>query len=225
MKSIYERVLGASFRTLHPRMQERFGFNSQDGVASIGKGVMERIWYAKWASAPLLLGSTRRIMFPQAGENIPFTVANYAYRDSFGRETVTWSRRFRFPNGVRKFDATMIYSPERRRIVDYLGTKQHLAVDLALDVSPNGGIHIRSGEQRFYEKLLRFRFPERLTGIADVYEWYDDAAGCYRIKVDVNNPVLGPVFRYAGRFQASRISMADKRVPQEALPAREEFRE
>lgn len=225
MRSIYERALGSKFERLHPRIRERFGFASEAGVASIGEGVMERVWYAKWAAAPLLLLSSRNIMFPRGGENVPFTVSNYAYADSYGRETVTWSRWFRFPDGVRKFDATMIHSPERRCIVDYMGTKQHLAVDLELEVSPLGGMLLRSGEQRCYEGLLRFRLPDWLTARAVVHEWYDDEASCYRIAAEIANPVLGPVFRYEGRFDARTVPMAGRRVPYEVKPAREEYRE
>ncbi|MFC4810340.1 DUF4166 domain-containing protein [Paenibacillus sp. GCM10023250] len=223
--SINERALGTAFAKLHPRIRQRFGFGSRDGIASIGEGVMERIWYNKWAAGPLWLGTARHIMFPRAGAGIPFTIANYAYMDDFGRETVTWSRRFRFPDAVRKFDATMIYSRERGRIVDYLGTKQHLAVDLEMAASPRGGILIRSGEQRFYEGPVGFRFPERLTGRAEVHEWYDDEADCFRITVDVANPLLGPVFRYAGWFQAATVPMDGRRIPAEAMPTRAECRE
>ena len=38
MPSIYERALGTDFRRLHPKIQERFGFSSRDGVAAIGRG-------------------------------------------------------------------------------------------------------------------------------------------------------------------------------------------
>jgi Domain of unknown function (DUF4166) len=54
----------------------------------------------------------------------------YAYVDRFGRGTGTWVRRFHFPRRTRTFDATMIYSKRRDTIVDYVGTHQHLAVDL-----------------------------------------------------------------------------------------------
>ncbi|QJD83402.1 DUF4166 domain-containing protein [Cohnella herbarum] len=225
MRSIYEQVLGNDFHRLHPRIQERFGFKSSDRVASIGQGVMERIWYSKWATVPLFVGTFRHILFPQGGEKVPFTIGNYAYVDSFGRETVTWCRKFKFPNAIRSFDATMIYSPERQGIVDYLGTKQHLAVDLSISAMENGGIRIRSGEQRFYEKSVRFRFPAKLTGIADVCEWYDDGEGAYKISVAVNNPMIGPVFRYEGRFQARFQETDAGNIPLDVKPLREERRE
>jgi hypothetical protein len=78
-----------------------------------------------------------------------FTVRNYAYLDPYGRETVTWIRNFA-THHPRRFDAYMIYSKERGCIVDYLGTHQHLAVDIHLSVDDRGGLRLRSGAQRFY---------------------------------------------------------------------------
>ena len=43
MKSIYEKALGADFDRLHPEIQRRFGFSSQDHLASIGTGIMDEI--------------------------------------------------------------------------------------------------------------------------------------------------------------------------------------
>jgi hypothetical protein len=226
MTSIYQRLLGEQFHKLHPRIQERFGFSSEDRIASIGYGEMQTMWYSKLAAMPLYIGTFRHIMFPQGGSGIPFTIENYAYRDRFGRETVTWVRKFQFPRKVQQFDATMIYSEQRSRIVDYLGNKQHLAVDLDVAVADNGGIIIRSGEQRFYEGLLQFRFPQKLTGTAEVCEWYDDDEERFHIKVDVRSPLIGPVFRYKGAFQADfRTVSAKAAIPVGVRPLREEARE
>ncbi|WP_168119640.1 DUF4166 domain-containing protein [Paenibacillus sp. HB172176] len=225
MASIYEQALGEQFRTLHPRIQQRFGFSSRDNRASIGEGVMESVWFSKLAFLPLKLGTTRHIMFPQGGRDIPFTIENYAYLDSYGRETVSWNRKFDFGSHIRSFDATMIYSDERRKIVDYLGNKQHLAVDLMISPAPNGGIRIRSGEQRVYERWLGFTFPSMLTGAAEVCEWYDEAEACYRIKIEVVNPIIGPVFRYKGAFQTRFIEVDARRIPPDIKPLREEARE
>ncbi|KRE25119.1 DUF4166 domain-containing protein [Paenibacillus sp. Soil522] len=225
MKSIYEQALGADFQKLHPRIQQRFGLSSHDRAASIGHGVMQRIWYNKLVALPLFIGTFRHIMFPQGGKNIPFSIENFAYIDRFGRETVTWVRKFNFPRRLRHFDATMVYSGERELIVDYLGNKQHLAVDLQFSVTENGGIRVRSGEQRFYEGVLHFRFPRLLTGIAEVNEWYDDHEGCYKITVDVRNPIIGRIFRYEGSFQAHFIQAPPEAIPVGIRPLRDEKRE
>ena len=35
MKSIYQVALGSDFAKLHPKIQRRFGFSSEDGIAAI----------------------------------------------------------------------------------------------------------------------------------------------------------------------------------------------
>jgi hypothetical protein len=226
MISIYRRALGTDFARLHPQIQRRFGFSSADGLAAIGRGVMDEIWKGRFYTDPFLrMGSRRRILFPETGRDIPFTIENYAFVDRFGREAVSWIRTFAAPRHTRRFDAYMIYSETRARIVDYLGTHEHLAVDLDLSVDEAGGLRLRSGAQRIYEGLLGFRFPLLLSGIADVREWYDDDAGCFRIAVDVRNRVFGPLFGYRGHFQVDWQPVPAGGVPAHILPVRQERRE
>jgi hypothetical protein len=227
MSSIYQQVLGSNFQKLHPQIQKRFGFDSSDKIASIGKGVMQNVWYGKLYTLPFLyIGTWRNIMFPQKGKDIPFTIENFAYKDKFGRETVTWVRKYQFPKRERRFDATMIYSEKRKRIVDYLGTHQHLAVDIEMTVAENGGIKLRSGEQRFYEGFLGFKFPMLFSGVANVCEWYDDKEKKFKISVVVSNKTWGKLFGYEGTFETEYISVNSFRdIPKDILPIREEIRE
>ena len=225
MSSIYQKALGSDFAKLHPQIQRRFGFSSEDRTAAIGRGVMEQVWHGRPYTLPFLyVGTWRRIMFPEYGQNIPFTIENYAYLDSFGRETVTWLRTFQ-ARRPRRFDAYMIHSAGRGKIVDYLGTHQHLAVDIDLSVDERGGLRLRSGEQRFYERSLGFRFPMFFSGVADVCEWYDESISRYRIDVNVHNRRWGPLFGYRGHFDVEWLSMPPEQVPIHAKPTREERRE
>lgn len=152
---------------------------------------MERVWHGRGFTRPFLwLGAKRHILLPSEGTDVGFRIDNYAYRDSLGRETVTFVRTFDF--GVpRRWDATMIYSPERGLVVDYLGTHQHVAVDLHLSVDDRGALLIRSGEQRFHEGQLSCRIPPLVTGAAEVRESYDDDLGRFRIDVRVVNHRFG----------------------------------
>ena len=61
----------------------------------------------------------------------------------------------------------MIFSEERRQIVDYLGTHQHLAVDLELRADAEGALCLRSAAQRFYEGPIAFNFPLLFSGVAE----------------------------------------------------------
>jgi hypothetical protein len=185
--------------------------------------VMSKVWHGPFYILPFLyLGAWRRIMFPESGSDIGFTIENYAFVDPLGRETVTWIRTFNAQR-PRRFDAYMIYSAERDKIVDYLGTHEHLAVDLELSVADNGGLRVRSGEQRFYEGVIGFRFPAALAGVAEVCEWFDDADGRFHIEVNVVNHRFGPLFGYTGAFDVEWIRTME--MPAHLLPRRYERRE
>src|SRR6266478_3754425 len=205
MKSIYEQALGREFKLLHPRIQQRFGFSSRDNVACIGTGTMEKIWHGAFYT-------------------MPFPIKNYAYVDEHGRETVTWIRTFETAV-PRRFDAYMIYSEQRRRVVDYLGTHQHLAVDIDLSVDERGGLLLRSGAQRFYEKSIGFSFPMTFSGVAEVCEWYEESDQQFHIEVDVRNRVWGPLFGYSGSFQVKWLPVKPDEIPADIMPIRCERRE
>jgi hypothetical protein len=223
MTSIFERQLGPDFDRLAPPLRQRFGFATDDHVACVGTGVMERIWRGPAFTLPFLyLGSTRHILFPERGENVPFTIENYAYLDRWGRETVTFVRTFHLRRRSRRFDATMVYDPVRDRIVDYFGTHQHLAVELDLSVDGDGGLWIRSGDQRIIEGLLAFPVPALIRGDATVHEWFDQDAGRFRIDVRVAHRRFGPLFGYHGSFTVEYPRVQS--VPVHVRPVRENYR-
>ncbi len=224
MISIYQRALGAEFEKLHPEIQRRFSLTSEGGVGAVGTGVMDKLWHGAAYTLPFLyIGTWRSIMFPEQGVDVPFTIQNYAYRDSFGRETVTWVRTFT-TRKVRRFDAYMIYDEERGCIIDYLGTHQHLAVELELQVESNGGLRIRSGAQRFHEGPVSFTYPMSFSGVADVCEWFDDREGCFRIEVSAANRRWGKLFGYSGRFRVDWKAVPANTAPADILPKRLERR-
>jgi hypothetical protein len=225
MQSIYEIALGSDFQRLHPQIQRRFGLTSDSGCAAIGTGIMDEIWHGAFYTLPFLyVGAWRRIMFPERGRNIPFTIENYAFRDSLGRETVTWIRTFDLSKR-RRFDAYMIYSETRGKIVDYMGSHEHLAVDLDLSVDERGGLKIRSGAQRFYEGLIAFSFPLLFSGVANVCEWYDETTDKFCIDVNVHNKPWGPLFGYHGNFDVEWRAITPNTIPDRLCPIRVEPRE
>ena len=83
-----------------------------------------------------------------------------------------------------------------------------------MSVAENGGLRLRSGEQRFYEGAVGFRFPMFFSGVAEVCEWYDDEAKCFRIRVDVKNKRWGPLFGYTGSFQVKWREVGKGEYPQ-----------
>jgi hypothetical protein len=222
MTSIFEAALGPDFARLSPMMQKRFSVGLDSGFACIGTGVMSRIRRGPWWVVPFLyIGKLRNILVPDVGENVPFTIENYPYLDPFGRETVTFVREYRLRKKPSRFDATMILHDGR--VVDYLGTHQHLAVDLYLSVDDDGSLRLTSGAQRFYEgPLVGLRFPMVFSGRARLQESYDDSAGVYRIRMEVHNPVFGFLFGYEGEFTCEFVPATD--APERLKPVRHESR-
>jgi len=219
--SIFRAAMGDDFARLHPMLQRRFGVGLQAGYACVGRGTMTRISRGPWWTVPFLqIGRLRNILVPDVGENVPFTVENYPYRDALGRETVTFVREYDIRGRSRRFDATMILVAGR--IVDYLGTHQHLAVDLDLAAEPDGSLHLTSHAQRFYAGPVGFRFPMLFSGRADLRESFDDAAGVFRIRLEVRNRVFGFLFGYDGEFTCDFPSATD--APARLKPRRTEYR-
>jgi hypothetical protein len=220
--SIFERALGSDFHRLSPMMQKRFGVGLDPGYACVGSGTMSRIRRGPWWIVPFLhIGKLRNILIPTVGTNVPFTIENYPYLDPFERETITFVREYRVNGRPHRFDATMILS--EGRVLDYLGTHQHLAVDLDLRVEDDGSLHLTSGAQRFYEgRFIGFRFPMLFSGRAELRESYDETAQIYRVAMQVRNPVFGFLFGYEGEFTCEFLPADD--APTRLKPRRHELR-
>jgi hypothetical protein len=221
--SMFERAMGDDFARLHPMLRKRFGVGLEAGYACVGTGTMARIRRGPWWTVPFLqIGRLRNILVPDQGTDVPFRISNFPYRDALGRETVTFVREYAIRGHERRFDATMIAGRDGR-IVDYLGTHQHLAVDLTLQVEADGSLLLRSDAQRFYEGPLGFRFPMLFSGRAELRERYDDEAGLYRIDLQVRNRVFGFLFGYEGAFTCEFPAATD--APAHLKPVRTESRE
>ena len=222
MTSIFERAMGAEFAKLHPMLQRRFGVGLDAGYACVGRGVMTRIRRGPWWTLPFLhIGKLRNILIPDVGSDVPFVIENYPYLDPLGRETVTFVREYSVRRKPSRFDATMVLDAAGR-VVDYLGTHQHLAVDLVLNAESDGSLLLTSDAQRFYEGPVAFRFPMLFSGRAVLRESYDDAAQCYRIHLEVRNRVFGFLFGYEGSFTCEFPEAVD--APARLKPVRHEAR-
>ena len=225
MTSIFRTAMGTEFERLHPELRRRFSVGLAGGEACTGYGVMDRIWHGRGFVKPFLaLGGTRNILVPRAGRDVPFVIENVPYADGFGRETVTFVRTFDLPGGPRRFDAQMVLGPRGDRVLDYLGTHQHLASDLYFRAEPDGSLLIRSGAHRFREGPVDVRVPQLVGADAEVRESFDDATGRFRVRVRVVNRRFGPLFGYEGTFRATYADVRARGVRPGLRPVREEAR-
>lgn len=222
MSSVFEEALGADFQRLHPMMQRRFGVGLDAAEACIGRGVMTSIRRGPWWTVPFLqIGRLRNILVPDVGDDVPFTIENYPYRDAHGRETVTFVRTYTTrPGRAARFDATMVLVGGR--VLDYLGSHQHLAVDLDLVVDDRGGLVLTSDAQRFYEGPIAFRFPMLFSGRATLHEYWSDEDESFHVDLEVRNALFGFLFGYRGTFTCEWVPATD--APDRLKPRRTELR-
>lgn len=108
------------------------------------------------------------------------------------------------------------------RVVDYLGTHQHLAVDLDLTVDDTGALVLTSDAQRFYEGPIAFRFPMLFSGRAWLRESFNDQDGRFHVDLEVHNDRFGFLFGYKGSFTCDWTPATD--APDRLKPRRHETR-
>lgn len=222
--SLVATALGADFGGLHPALRERHGFDSSAGVYSVGTGVMERVWHGSPLFAPFLhIGAVRHIMFPESGTDVPFRIECWAYRDRFGRETLSLNRSFELRK-PRRFDEYVVSVPGAGSLIIYCGSHQHLAAEIRIERSARGGIVFTTGAQRLLPKRLSIRFPRLLSASARVEEWYDEKASRFRIDARVRNRLLGDVLGCTGSFDAKLEPIPASGVPAKIRPVVEQAR-
>ncbi|TCP62723.1 DUF4166 domain-containing protein [Baia soyae] len=197
--SIYRQMLGEEFHALHPMLQKRYEISKGSLYAS---GTMKEMKTGKRWLAPLLrLGTRCKLMFPEQGKHIPFTLANVCRIGRNGEQQIHWERIFYFNGKRRYFNALMSFDPDRKIVKDYLGEPSILYSDLIFRVGMNGDLHIQSDRQRLVCGKWEILLPKWLQGIANVKESYIEEKDAFSIQLEVRNPLVGVIFAYEGEFR------------------------
>lgn len=200
--SIYKKILGDQFQLLHPMLQKRYELGV--GEPFIAKGVMKNISGSpKWLYLLFLLGVKRKFLFPEQGNNIPFTIVNTSHIGSDGEEQVRWERTFYFARKKRHFNALMSRDDAHGIVKDYLGEPSLFYSELVFSVSSEGHMKIESKKQRFIAGHLEIPLPKMLQGNTFVTECYLEEKDMFYINVLITNPLIGHLFSYEGEFKVA----------------------
>lgn len=196
--SVYARVLGDDFARLHPQLQRYFG-GMPAGEVGVGTGRYDYAGLRVRALRSVFAVLGRRgIAFPEQGVGVPFTVRNAQASDGALHAT----RSFEFPEVVRTMRDVMRVVDGR--LVDRLGGKGELEVELALAVSDGS---LRMDSRRLALRWGRLRVPlPRIVRVS--LEERAVEGGEQRVRVRVAMPLLGEVYGYAGTFRYARTSPA-----------------
>ncbi|MDR7073398.1 DUF4166 domain-containing protein [Fictibacillus barbaricus] len=202
--TIYQTLLGEDFKKLHPKLQERYALPVDKPFYGAGK--MTKIESGgSWLWPFLKLATRWQFLFPETGQDVPFTVRNTCRTLPTGETEIYWERTFYFEKVIRKFNAFMTIDPERKIVKDYLGEPSLFYSDLKFEVTPQGHQLIHSGRQRFLLGSLEIPIPKILEGVVTVEDGYDDDREVYTVNVHIQNPIVGKVMVYEGEYKEESI--------------------
>jgi hypothetical protein len=137
-------------------------------------------------------------MFPETGEDVEFEMEHAVATEADGCLTMTWTRTFRFNCVSRRFDALMRFRKDRGPVVDWIGGLGYLHVELC-PIVEGGAIVVDSRREWLCLGRCRIPIPEWLKGRPHVREW-QDPNGTLRIRVVIDNSILGHFFGYEGAY-------------------------
>lgn len=198
MESIYAKVMGNDFQSLHPMLQDRYTITESQSFN--GSGMMTEIKGGNLFSKLFFkfFLNKRKMFFSERGHDIPFKIHNtYLRRNEIGY--VQWNRCFKFGNMKRYFNATMCLDEQSNEIVDYFGEPPLLVSTLSFHTTDNH-IVIQSKKQWVLLFGKKIPLPKVFYGEAVIHEAYDEVRQCFLIHVKVRNPLLGELFCYKGFF-------------------------
>ena len=202
------------------RVQQR-GWTCVDRHRSDGRDLARRVLHA---SVPVPRDRGAASCFPSAA----------ARSHSRSRTTPTSTRSAGRPSPgsahfetrrPRRFDAYMIYSEQRAVASSTTSARTSTSrwIWNSRWTNKAGCASVRASSASTRVRSA-FKFPMCFSGIAEVREWYDDAAGMFRIEVNVHNRTWGPLFGYRGSFAVEWRTIGAT-VPPDRLPVRTERRE
>lgn len=198
--SIYKEVMGKDFVRLHPKLQKRY--EQLEFTPFQAKGVMKNIQGGPKYLYPFFqLGVRWKLLFPERGEDIPFTITNTPLIGQNGEKQIHWERVFYFKTKKRYFNALMSLDAKRKIIKDYLGEPSLIYSDLVMTAMADGSLQIDSKDQRLVLGKIEIPLPQLFQGLATVNECYLEEEKVFQIKVVVTNPIIGTVFAYEGEFK------------------------
>lgn len=192
IRSVYERVLGDRIELLDPRLRRYFS-SPPAGTVGVGRGTYEVAGSPhRWLAPVFGWLAWRRVLFPEFGRGIRFSVVNRPSVDG----TLSAQRVFEFPERRRVMEDTM--SVVDGLLHDRLGRRRGLEVALRLDIV-DGGLRMHSDRLWLHVGPLRVPLPPVATVTLDERTDPDDADR-QRVDVRITAPVLGEVFLYTGTF-------------------------
>ncbi|GGC87631.1 hypothetical protein GCM10011512_13230 [Tersicoccus solisilvae] len=212
--SLYERVLGARYADLHPRVRDYFA--QPAGTSVRFDGVFDVAGCTVPPLRPVFAAlAGEEMFFPEYGQGVPFSVVNRSSVDETGAPCLAAERILRFGNRTRRFTDLCRLGADGL-LLDLVGRHRVLRTGLRLSVTAAGAMRLASttawvgppdslaaggpSSTHAPRAVPGLRVPRVLAAGAYTEQGFDDVTGRFTIQTRVVQPLLGTVFVYAGSF-------------------------
>jgi hypothetical protein len=211
-RSVYQLAMGREFWRLQPELQDYFslaaGPNDGGAQIGIGIGVFDVAGCPRRLLRPMLrLACLDRSLFPEYGLHVPFRIENRPGTDPRSRPFLAAVRTLEFGRLTRVLEDTTWWEPagapdvRRGGLVDSLGRSGLVRTGLDCGVGHDGRMRLISRGTALAAGPLRVPLPRLLDAAAFTEQWWDAAAGLFRIRTKVLQRQFGTVLEYDGAFE------------------------
>lgn len=197
---IYQALLGETFHQLHPKIQHRYSITPDKPFYA--KGIMHSIETGSKLLMPMYqLGKHMHFLFPEKGQQIPFTLKTTCTHVSQHLYFISFERKFYFPHATRSFHTTTMIDLASNSVRDYLGEPYLISADLLFHVTKDGSLINESGRQHAVLGKKEIPLPSLLSARGHAIDGYNNDKDVYTIAVTTYNPLLGRIANYYGEFK------------------------
>ena len=204
MTGVYDRALGDAAADLHPKVRDRYSLGPDDGTVCVGRGEMD-ITRGALVLPALYAMTTQNMLFPEAGEDVRFSVTTVAYTTEGGHEAMTTRRAFDFGDTTRLFDSLTVWDADAERLLDFLGTHGRIASELHPRVE-DGALVVAGGRQWTRLGNRYVPLPGPLAADVEVRDRYDENDERYHVTATVENDLVGHMLGYQGTFTQNQTA-------------------
>lgn len=216
MTGVYERALGSAADDLHPKVRDRYGIGPDDDRICVGRGLMD-ISRGTHMLPVLYTMTKENLLFPEGGNDVPFSVTTAGYRTDAGHEALSTSRVFEFDRTTRRFDSLTVWDADSGRLFDFLGRHGLIATELHPRVE-SGALVIDAGAQWLRAGTRYVPIPGPLAASTEVRDRYVEDDEQFHVTATVESTLTGHILSYRGAF--TQEFEHHERVPDDLRPAR-----
>ncbi|NYE96465.1 hypothetical protein FHU41_002715 [Psychromicrobium silvestre] len=198
MSSVWELVAPQLLTELEPGLAPYFG-EIPPGRIGRGQGVFACVGTPRrWLWPVLVVLARNGVVFPAWEREVSFEVENRPVIDTRGRVAISARRIFHFRSGTRVM-VDAITAERDGTLSDYLGHNGRLIVALN-PTSEQGGLVLSS--KTLWLRLFgrKLRIPTAIAPKVCISERFDSESGQQQVSMRLEQPQLGLLYEYSGRF-------------------------